>query len=150
MSVYKRGYRRYSGPLTGRWARFLVLPRYAWRRLYQQRLVLLLTILAFMWPLLCAGFIYLTNYVELLQGLDPEFRQFIQVNGQFFSIFMYVQGSFAVFLVRAAARSEAEDTERHTEREPNESKPSHVVSPFSRRVIRDAGSLTPHVARFKR
>ena len=56
MAVYKRGYQRYAGPLTGRWARFLVLPRYAWRRLYQQRLVLLLTMLAFVWPVLCAGF----------------------------------------------------------------------------------------------
>ena len=40
----------------------MVLPRHAWRRLYQQRLVLLLTMAAFVWPLLCAGFIYLTNY----------------------------------------------------------------------------------------
>src|SRR5688500_14551239 len=102
MSVYKRGYQRYSGPLTGRWARFLVLPRYAWRRLYQQRLVLLLTILAFVWPLLCAGFIYLTNHAELLQGLDREFRQFVQVDGRFFSIFMYVQAGFAVFLAALA------------------------------------------------
>src|SRR5262247_757446 len=98
MAVYKRGYQRYDGPLTTRWTRFLVLPRYAWRRLYQQRLVLMLTILAFVWPILCAGFIYLTNHVELLQGLDREFRDFIQVNGRFFSIFMYVQGGCAVFL----------------------------------------------------
>lgn len=102
MAVYKRGYRRYAGPLTGGWARFLVLPRYAWRRLYQQRLVLLLTVVAFVWPLLCAGFIYLTNHVELLQGLEPEFREFIQVNGQFFAVFMYVQAGFAVFLVALA------------------------------------------------
>ena len=102
MAVYKRGYRRYQGPLTGRWTRFLVLPSYAWRRLYRERLVLLLTMLAFVWPLLCAGFIYLTNHVELLQGLEPEFRQFIQVNGQFFSIFMYVQAGFAVFLAALA------------------------------------------------
>jgi ABC-2 type transport system permease protein len=102
MAVYKRGYRRYTGPLTGRWPRFLVLPRYAWRRLYQQRLVLLLTILAFVWPLLCAGFIYLTNHAELLQGLDREFLEFIQVDGRFFSIFMYVQAGFAVFLAALA------------------------------------------------
>jgi ABC-2 type transport system permease protein len=50
------------------------------------------------WPLLCAGFVYLTNHVELLQGLEPEFREFIQVNGRFFSVFMYVQAGFAVFL----------------------------------------------------
>src|SRR5688572_6820571 len=102
MAVYKRGYRRYEGPLTGRWARFMVLPRNAWRRLYQQRLVLLLTMLAFVWPVLCAGFIYLTNRAELLQGMDEEFRQFIQVDGRFFSIFMYIQGGFAVFLAALA------------------------------------------------
>ena len=49
----------------------MVLPRYAWRRLYEQRLVLLLTMLAFVWPLVCAGFVYLTNHAELLQGLEP-------------------------------------------------------------------------------
>jgi ABC-2 type transport system permease protein len=102
MAVYKLGYQRYQGPLTGPWTRFMVLPRYAWRSLYQQRLVLLLTMLAFVWPLLCAGFIYLTNRAVLLQGLEPEFRQFIQVNGQFFAVFMYVQAVFAVFLAALA------------------------------------------------
>ncbi len=102
MAVYKRGYRRYRGPLTGHWTRFMVLPRYAWRRLYQQRLVVLLTMLALVWPLLCAGFVYLANYADLLQGLDREFRQFIQVGGQFFAIFMYVQAGFAVFLAALA------------------------------------------------
>jgi ABC-2 type transport system permease protein len=80
----------------------MVLPRAAWRRLYQQRLVLLLTMLAFVWPLLCGGFVYLTNHATLLQGLEPEFRQFIQVNGQFFAVFMYVQAGFAVFLAALA------------------------------------------------
>ena len=80
----------------------MVLPRTAWRRLYQQRLVPLLTMLAFVWPLLCAGFIYLTNHATLLQGLDPEFRQFLQVDGSFFATFMYVQAGFAVFLAALA------------------------------------------------
>src|SRR4029453_134437 len=102
MAVYKRGYQRYSGPLTGRWTRFLVLPRYAWRNLYQQRLGLLLTTVAFIWPLLCAAFVYLTNHVDLLQGLGREFLDFIRVDGRFFSIFMYVQGGFAVFLAALA------------------------------------------------
>ena len=102
MAVYKRGYRRYRGSLTGRWARFMVLPRHAWGRLYQQRLVILLTMAAMVWPVLCAGFIYLTNHAELLQGLEQEFRQFIQVDGRFFSIFMYVQAGFAVFLAALA------------------------------------------------
>lgn len=82
-----------------------MLPRYAWQRLYQQRLVLLLTMLAFVWPLLCAGFVYLTNHAELLQGLEEEFRQFIQVDGRFFSVFMYVQAGFALFLAALAGPS---------------------------------------------
>jgi len=80
----------------------MVLPRHAWRRLYQQRLVVLLTMAAFVWPLLCAGFVYVVNHVELLQGLDSELRQVMQVDGQFFSIFMYVQGGVAVFLAALA------------------------------------------------
>ena len=80
----------------------MVLPRSAWSRLYQQRLVLLLTMVALVWPLACAAFVYLTNHAELLQGLDKEFRQFIQVDGGFFAIFMYVQGVFAVFLAALA------------------------------------------------
>ena len=102
MAIHKLGYQRYRGPLTGPWTRFMVLPRNGWRRLYEQRLVLLLTVLAFVWPLLCAGFIYLTNHATLLQGLEPEFRRFIQVDGQFFAVFMYVQAGFAVFLAALA------------------------------------------------
>jgi ABC-2 type transport system permease protein len=105
MAVYKRGYQRYAGPLTGRWTRFMVLPRYAWRRLYHQRLVVLLTMLACVWPLLCVGFVYLTNHLELLQGLDPEFKAFIQVDGRFFGVFMYVQAGFAVFITALAGPS---------------------------------------------
>jgi ABC-2 type transport system permease protein len=98
MAVYRRGYQRYQGAVTGHWARFMVLPRFAWRRLFHQRLVVLLTVVAMIWPLLCGGFIYLTNNVDLLKGLDREFRDFITVNGNFFLVFMYVQGGFAIFL----------------------------------------------------
>jgi ABC-2 type transport system permease protein len=98
MAVYRRGYHRYQGRITGHWTRFMVLPRFAWRRLFQQRLVVLLTVVAMIWPLLCAGFIYLTNHVDLLKGLPREFRSFIEVNGKFFMVFMNVQASFAIFL----------------------------------------------------
>jgi ABC-2 type transport system permease protein len=80
----------------------MVLPRYAWRRLYQQRLVLLLTMLALVWPVLCAGFIYLTNHAELLQGSTGSFASSSRWTARFFSIFMYVQAGFAVFLAALA------------------------------------------------
>ena len=102
MAVYKRVYRPYRGPRTGRWTRFMVLPRRAWQRLYEQRQVIVLTMAAYVWPLLCAVFVYLTNHAALLQGLDPQFRQFIQVDASFFAVFMYVQAGFAVFLAALA------------------------------------------------
>ena len=99
MAVYRRGYQRYQGPNTGRWARFMVMPRFTWRRLFQQRLVGLLLVVAMIWPVLCACFIYLTNHAELLKGLfDRGFASFIQANGMFFMVFMDVQAAFAIFL----------------------------------------------------
>lgn len=99
MAVYRRGYRRYQGPVTGRWTRFMVLPRFAWHRLLRQRLVIILELLAMIWPLLCICFVYLTNHAELLKGLfGREFESFIQVNGNFFLVFMNVQAVFAMFL----------------------------------------------------
>jgi ABC-2 type transport system permease protein len=76
----------------------MVLPRFAWRRLFQQRLVVSLTVIAFVWPVLCGVFIYLSNNTEILKGFGKEFQNFIAVNANFFLIFMNVQGAFAVFL----------------------------------------------------
>jgi ABC-2 type transport system permease protein len=98
MAVYKRGYQRYQGPIAGRWTRFAVLPRFAWKRLFQQRLILLVTVISTVWPLLCAVFVYLTNHADLLKGMSKQFQSFIQVNGTFFLTYMVVQSVFAVFL----------------------------------------------------
>ncbi len=99
MAVYRRGYHRYSGPVRGPWHRFMVMPRFAWQRLFQQRLVVLLIVIAMMWPLLCACFIYLTNHLDLLKGIfGRDFQNFIEANGNFFMIFMDVQATFSTFL----------------------------------------------------
>ncbi len=102
MAVYRRGYQRYQGPIKGHWARFIVLPRFAWRRLYQQRLVLLLTVVALIWPLLSGVFIYISNNADLLKSFGRQFQGFIEVKGTFFIVFMNVQAMFAVFLAALA------------------------------------------------
>ncbi len=76
----------------------MVLPRFAWRRMFQQRLVLLLMNIAMIWPLLCAIFIYLTNHADLLKGFSRQFQSFINVNNNFFLVFMTVQAVLALFL----------------------------------------------------
>ena len=76
----------------------LVLPRFAWQRLFQQRLVLILLIASLIWPLLCAGFIYLSNRLDLLKSLPGDFRKMVDINSNFFLVYMDVQSVFAVLL----------------------------------------------------
>jgi ABC-2 type transport system permease protein len=105
MAVYKRGYQRYDGPLTGRWARLFVLPRFAWQRLLEQRLVVILLVVSLFWPLACAVFIYLSNHAEMLTGLGPEALAPLKIDGQFFFVFMNAQSVFAIFLSAFAGPS---------------------------------------------
>lgn len=102
MAVYKRGYQRYQGKLEDRWTRFMVLPRFTWQRLLHQRMVLLLMVIAMIWPLLCAAFIYFSNHGEILKQFSQSFQSFLQVDGNFFLVFMNVQSVFAVFLAALA------------------------------------------------
>lgn len=106
MAVHRRGYQRYQGELTGRWTRFLALPRFAWARLLQQRLILIALIVSLFFPLACAVFIYLAGHAELWGGLNPEFiRDALRIDSRFFVTFMEAQASFAIFLAALAGPS---------------------------------------------
>src|SRR6266478_3910089 len=105
MAVYKRGYQRYRGPLSSRWTRLLVLPRFAWQRLMRQRLVLIIFVMAMFWPLGCAGFIYLAHHAELLQGVGPQASLLLTIDGEFFVVFMNAQSMFAIILSAFAGPS---------------------------------------------
>jgi ABC-2 type transport system permease protein len=105
MAVYKRGYSRYQGPLTTRWTRLLVLPRFAWERMMQQRLIVILFVTAFFWPAACAAFIYLANHTELIAGFIPASASFLKIDGDFFILFMSSQSGFAIILSAFAGPS---------------------------------------------
>ncbi len=102
MAVYKRGYQRYRGPLTAHWMRILALPRFAWERLFHQRLVIVFLCIALVWPLLCAFFVYVSNHTELWAGFGGDVGRFLKVDGNFFLIFMNVQSVFAMLLAALA------------------------------------------------
>ena len=97
MAVYRRGYQRYQGKIEGRLRRFLVLPRFSWKRMFRQRLIVLILVAATVYPLLCAAFVYLSNNADLL-NLIPTLRNSIEINDKFFMAFMSAQKIFAVFL----------------------------------------------------
>ena len=98
MAVYRRGYQRYQGILTDRRARLFVLPKFAWERLMQTRLVVIIFVLATFWPVACAVFVYLSNHSELLQGFGPQAAALLKIDGQFFVVFMNTQSMFAIVL----------------------------------------------------
>jgi ABC-2 type transport system permease protein len=106
MAVFKRGYERYNGPLTGSATRFLAVPRFVWPKLLGQRFVVILLVLSLFWPLLCAGFVYVSNHADLLPSLgsggDDGIRKMLSIDGKFFAIFMNVQSTFAILLAAIA------------------------------------------------
>jgi len=102
MAVYRRGYVRYEGELTGRMARLLVLPRFAGQEILKQRIVTLVLVLAMFWPLLCAGYVYLANRADLLAGFGVDVSQFLVIDSRFFMVFMNTQASFAIVLAALA------------------------------------------------
>src|SRR6185503_19871749 len=105
MAIYKRGYQRYQGELTSQWSRWFVLPRFAWQRLMQQRLVTIIFVIATFWPLACATFVYLSHHTELMQGFGPEAAKLLKIDSNFFVVFMNAQSVFAIILAAFAGPS---------------------------------------------
>jgi len=106
MAVYRRGYQRYQGPLTGRWSRLMVMPRFAWERLFQQRLLVILIVISMFWPLACAGFVYVANHLDLLPAVGQSgASRLLQIDADFFLVFMNAQSVFAVILAAFAGPS---------------------------------------------
>ena len=105
MAVFRRGYERYDGPLTGPATRFMVFPRFAWGKILGQRFVVILLVLSLFWPLLCAGFVYVSNHADLLPnlgGMQASIAKLLEINGNFFAVFMNVQSTFAILLAAIA------------------------------------------------
>jgi ABC-2 type transport system permease protein len=72
VAVYERTYRPYAGTLTATWSRFLVLPRYAYREVFQKRLFVGFLATCFVWPLLLAILIYLPHNVSFLKLITAQ------------------------------------------------------------------------------
>ena len=84
----------YDGSMTGRWARLMVLPRFAWQQLLGQRTIIAVLVVATFWPLACATFVYVANRADILADFGAELPLILVVDGDFFWIFMNVQSSF--------------------------------------------------------
>lgn len=102
MAVYRRGFSRYTGELTGAWARLMVLPRFGWQQLAKRRVVTIVLVAAMFWPLACALFVYVANRADLLRDFGAEVPAILTVDATFFVVFMNAQATFAIILAALA------------------------------------------------
>jgi len=96
MAVYKRGYRGYAGGFTAPWSRLLVIPRYAFKQVFQSKLFTAFFVACFFFPLGCGAFLYVNHNTQLLALFNVH--EIVPVDAYFFYIFLQVQGTLAFVL----------------------------------------------------
>ena len=101
MAVYKSNYGRYKGELTPAWSRFLILPRYAFRDVFQNRGFIVFFTLCFAVPFAGLLMIYLHHNLAALKFLNlplEQLQQVLPINATFFSTGLQWQGSLCFLL----------------------------------------------------
>lgn len=101
MAVYERTYKRYERTLTPQWSRFLVLPRYAFKRVFNSKVFVAFFVACMIPPLVQAVRIYLyhnaAKIFEAIPNAAEFFGQIFSIDGEFFGLVMAVQCSLAFF-----------------------------------------------------
>jgi len=98
MAVYKRSYKSYTGPITAEWSRFWIIPRFAWAGLFQQRLLTILYVVCFFYPLGAAMVIYFNSNMSFLRQYIPVPDKLIDIGNTFFFAFISVQSALGFIL----------------------------------------------------
>lgn len=98
MAVYEQTYRHYEGARTPAWSRFLILPRYAYRAIFQSKLFLAFFCACFVPTLICAILIYLRYNVNALAIMNLRLRDLVTIDAEFFRALLAAQGIFAFLL----------------------------------------------------
>src|SRR5215469_12951081 len=99
MAVYKKTYRPYEGALTNSVTRFLVIPRFAFEDMQKSRFLTIFFLASFIYPLICALFIYVQHNASALNLLGVQnANRLISINATFFLNFLGWQSMMALFL----------------------------------------------------
>jgi ABC-2 type transport system permease protein len=98
MAVYEQTYKRYAGPLTPEWSRFLIIPRHAYRAVFSSKLFTAFFVVCFVPLLVEAIFIYLHHNFNAIAAMRINVREIIPIDASFFRTFVNIQGGFAFFV----------------------------------------------------
>ena len=91
MAVYEHSYKPYAGALTPHWARFLVLPRYAYEGVFKSKFAVAFMAVSYVCPLIYAILIYLHHNVNALNMMGINSADVVSINAEFFAIFLGFQ-----------------------------------------------------------
>jgi len=98
LAVYKHGYKPYTGLETGHWQRILVIPRFAYRRVFQSRFFTVLFVICLIVPVAGALLIYLRHNLGALELLQIPPNALFAIDGKFFKYLLRIQSSFAFLM----------------------------------------------------
>lgn len=98
MAVYEHTYRPYTGEVTPLWSRFLVIPRHAFKSVFQSKLFLAFFIACLIYPLIAAIVIYLPHNETAKAIMKMTIGDLIPIDADFFYTFIATQGFFGFFL----------------------------------------------------
>ena len=98
MAVYEQTYRRYAGPLTPEWSRFLIIPRHAYRAVFNSKLFTAFFVICFIPLLVEAILIYLHHNVNAIAIMQLNIKELVPIDAFFFETFVGIQGGFAFFV----------------------------------------------------
>jgi ABC-2 type transport system permease protein len=99
MAVYKQNYRPYGGSLTDQRWRFMILPRYSIRGVFESRLITAFFTLCFLPHVVAMGMIYLRNNFAALAALGIPPGSSLNIDGEFFLYLFTIQTFMSFFLV---------------------------------------------------
>ena len=98
MAVYEQTYKPYTGKPTPEWSRFLIIPRHAYRGVFNSKLFTAFFVICFVPLLVEAVLIYLHHNVTALAIMEVNVRELLPIDGSFFQTFVSIQAGFAFFV----------------------------------------------------
>lgn len=98
MAVYDHTYKQYSGEVTPRWSRFLVLPRHSYRGIFQSKFFIAYFVMCLIYPLVASVLIYLKHNSEAMAIMELTVRKLVLIDAEFFQFFVLYQCACAFFL----------------------------------------------------
>jgi ABC-2 type transport system permease protein len=98
MAVYEQTYKRYTGQLTPEWSRFLIIPRHAFRAVFNSKLFTAFFVICFLPLLVEAILIYLHHNVSAIAIMKIDVKALVPIDASFFYVFANIQGGFAFFV----------------------------------------------------